>query len=404
MSTYSTNLRITLIGTGEEQGTWGNTTNTNLGTLLEQAITGYAAITVSDIGDTTLTTANGSSDQARNMVLNLTGTISAARNVICPGTPKVYIVKNATTGGFAVTFKVSGQTGVLIPNGAIYLIYVDGTDARQATGDVTSGGTGLSSYTTGDILYASGTSTIAKLADVATGNALISGGVGVAPSYGKIGLTTHVSGTLPATNGGTGLSTYAVGDIVYANTTSTLASLAGVATGNALISGGVGTAPSYGKIGLTTHVSGTLPVANGGTGVTTSTGSGANVLGTAPTISAAVLTGNSVAVTATAGTNTTQIATTAFVKTAIDNALPTALYDIGGFIIGRPKNSTNYAVNSTVSGSSLYATSVAGVYSSGDFSNQSGETLVNTGSWRCTSPAWGNGGSTGQAGLWVRYA
>jgi len=66
------------------------------------------------------------------------------------------------------------------------------------------GGTGQSSYTVGDILYASGTSTLSKLADVATGNALISGGVGVAPSWGRIGLTTHVSGILPIANGGTG--------------------------------------------------------------------------------------------------------------------------------------------------------------------------------------------------------
>ena len=71
--------------------------------------------------------------------------------------------------------------------------------------------------------------------------------------------------SLPAGSGGTGLTSYAVGDLVFANTTSTLAKLADVATGNALISGGVGAAPSYGKIGLTTHVSGTLPVANGGT-------------------------------------------------------------------------------------------------------------------------------------------
>ena len=76
---------------------------------------------------------------------------------------------------------------------------------------------------------------------------------------------------LPATEGGTGFSSYAVGDILYANTTTTLAKLADIATGNALISGGVNTAPSWGKIGLTTHVSGTLPVGSGGTGATSFT-------------------------------------------------------------------------------------------------------------------------------------
>lgn len=152
------------------------------------------------------------------------------------------------------------------------------------------GGTGLTSYTTGDIIYASGATTLAKLPDIATGNALITGGVGVAPSYGKIGLTTHISGTLPVANGGTNLTSYTTGDIIVASAAGTLARLNDVATGNALISGGVGATPLYGKIGLTTHVSGTLPVANGGTGVTTSTGSGAVVLGTGPTISTPTIT------------------------------------------------------------------------------------------------------------------
>jgi hypothetical protein len=143
-STYSPNLRLELIGTGEQQGSWGTTTNTNLGTLIEEAIGGYVAVTVTDGADTTLTTVNGSTDQSRNMTINLTGALTATRNVICPAIEKVYVVRNSTTGGFAVTFKVSGQTGVSIPNGATYLIYVDGTDARQASGGIASGGTGAS--------------------------------------------------------------------------------------------------------------------------------------------------------------------------------------------------------------------------------------------------------------------
>lgn len=103
-------------------------------------------------------------------------------------------------------------------------------------------------------------------------------------------LTTGVTGILPAANGGTGQSSYAVGDITYASGSTTLAKLADVATGNALLSGGVGTAPAYGKVGLTTHVSGTLPVANGGTGVTAaSTGSGGVVLSTSPTLVTPIL-------------------------------------------------------------------------------------------------------------------
>lgn len=81
--------------------------------------------------------------------------------------------------------------------------------------------------------------------------------------------TWTLAGTLVAANGGTGQSSYAVGDLLYADTTTSLAKLADVATGNALISGGVGVAPSWGKIDLATHVSGTLSIANGGTGQTT---------------------------------------------------------------------------------------------------------------------------------------
>ena len=100
--------------------------------------------------------------------------------------------------------------------------------------------------------------------------AIANGGTG-STSTTYCSLTSNVTGTLPATNGGTGQSSYAVGDLLFASTTTALSKLADVATGNALISGGVGVAPSYGKIGLTTHVSGTLPVANGGTGRTTNT-------------------------------------------------------------------------------------------------------------------------------------
>ena len=127
-------------------------------------------------------------------------------------------------------------------------------------------------------------------------------------------------GVIGATYGGTGQSVYAVGDIVYASTTTALSKLADVATGNALISGGVGVAPSYGKIGLTTHVSGTLPVANGGTNATTAsitsfnnitgyTASGATgttstnlVFSTAPTVTNPTLTGFIETVYAATGT------------------------------------------------------------------------------------------------------
>ena len=139
------------------------------------------------------------------------------------------------------------------------------------------GGTGLAAVAAGDMLYASAGNTLAALAKAAAGNVLLSGD---APSWGKVGLTTHVSGTLGVGNGGTGLAAYAVGDLLYASAANALSKLADVAVGNVLISGGVGVAPSWGKVGLTTHVDGVLPVANGGTGTATGsiTGTGALVL------------------------------------------------------------------------------------------------------------------------------
>lgn len=130
---------------------------------------------------------------------------------------------------------------------------------------------------------------------------------GRAVSAASLVLTTS---PLPATSGGTGQASYAVGDLLYANTTTTLAKLADVATGNALISGGISTAPSWGKIGLTTHISGVLPVANGGTNassasitafnnITGYTASGATgttstnlVFSTSPSITTPTLVGN----------------------------------------------------------------------------------------------------------------
>jgi len=96
--------------------------------------------------------------------------------------------------------------------------------------------------------------------------------------------TTTIAGGLTVSNGGTGLTSYAVGDIVYASGGTTLAKLAAVSTGSVLLSNGITTAPAYGKVDLTTHVSDILPVANGGTGSSSATGSGLGVLQTSPTL------------------------------------------------------------------------------------------------------------------------
>ena len=134
-STYSA-LKIELIGTGEQSGTWGTTTNTNLGTAIEQAIVGKADVTVSSTSVTlTLTDSNALQD-ARALYLNLSGTPGGAATLNVPAIEKNYIVKNGTDQ--VVTIKVSGQTGVTIPVGKTVLVYNDGTDVVTAVDHIPS--------------------------------------------------------------------------------------------------------------------------------------------------------------------------------------------------------------------------------------------------------------------------
>lgn len=154
---YSSRLRLYLMDTGTEAGTWGTQTNTNLGTLLEQSIAGFVSVSMTD-ANYTLTTANGASDEARNMGLNLTGTLTLTREVICPTVTKFYVVKNSTTGSQSITFKTSGGTGITVANGKTAWVFCDGVNVVSAadffgtaittpgatlTNDLTFSGTGL---------------------------------------------------------------------------------------------------------------------------------------------------------------------------------------------------------------------------------------------------------------------
>jgi hypothetical protein len=132
-STYSTNLALEFIGSGEQAGNWGATNNLTLGTLIEQAISGYTTQTITDGADTTLVMTNGGSAVARNMTIECTGALTAARNLVVPSNRKLYFIYNNTTGGFAVTVKVSGQPGVAVPAGAKIVLVCNGTDIVVAT-------------------------------------------------------------------------------------------------------------------------------------------------------------------------------------------------------------------------------------------------------------------------------
>ena len=129
-STYS-DLKFELIGTGDQSGTWGATTNTNIGTAVQQAIVGMATLVTADftsnLATLTLTNTNAAQN-ARALCLNITATLTAAGTIEVPAIQKPYIIINSSVGGFAVTVKVNGQTGVSVPNGKRTVLYNNATD------------------------------------------------------------------------------------------------------------------------------------------------------------------------------------------------------------------------------------------------------------------------------------
>ena len=283
-STYSTNLKIELIGTGEQSGTWGATTNTNLGSLIEEAIAGYVTQAVTDGADTVLTIPNGASSNGRNYVIELTGTLSAARTVEVPAVDKPYIFFNNTTGGFAVTVKVSGQTGVAIANGKKAIVYANSTDVIEvANAPVTEAGT----QTLTNKTLNSPTLVTPALGTPASG---------VMTSVTGLPLTTGVTGTLPVANGGTGATTLTANNVVLGNGTSAVQFVAPGSNGNVLTSNGstwtstTPAAPAAGNltgavtsVGLATSL-GSFTSANLSTALSDETGTGVAVFATSPTL------------------------------------------------------------------------------------------------------------------------
>jgi hypothetical protein len=144
-STYSTDLKLELMATGENAGTWGTKTNTNL-ELVQQAIAGYQAIDVAS-SDVTLAMSNASISNARNMVLNFTGTLSGNRTVNLPDSiEKFYILKDGTThSGNTLTFKTTSGTGFELDEGKIHAAYSDGTNVTEVALNTLGGTIGTAS-------------------------------------------------------------------------------------------------------------------------------------------------------------------------------------------------------------------------------------------------------------------
>jgi hypothetical protein len=129
-SSYSTDLKLELMVTGEQAGLWGDITNTNLN-ILQQSIAGYESVTLNATTGATLAFSNGALSNGKNAVLDLAGTLTSSVNVIIPDSiEKTYIVKNSTSGSFAVTFKTTSGTGATFEaaDKGIKVLYSDGTN------------------------------------------------------------------------------------------------------------------------------------------------------------------------------------------------------------------------------------------------------------------------------------
>ena len=370
-STYS-NLGIELIASGDQAGTWGTTTNTNLGTLIDQAIAGYQT-TACTGGTDTITIPNGATGVARNMFLELTGT--GGGSLVVPTNKKLYFIYNNTAG--AITVKVT--TGVSVPAGAKTVLVCNGTDIVVAVNylasltlgaalPVASGGTSLTTLTANNVLLGNGTSAPQFVAPTTSGNILTANGTtwvsstpatngtvtSVAVSGGSTGLTTSggpitstgtitLAGTLAVANGGTGATATTAYAVYTGNSAGTgFAAIANGTTGQVFTATTSG-APSWaapatngtvtsvavsgGSTGLTTSggpitstgtitLAGTLAVASGGSGVTTSTGTTNLVLSNSPVL----VTPNLGTPSALVGTNITGTATSFTASNVTTNA------------------------------------------------------------------------------------
>ena len=354
-TSYTSLLGFALPVTGELNGTWGDVVNSSITSLVESAIAGSATASVTS-GDWTLTTTgSGAANQARAAILIPTGSPGVSRNIIAPSSRKAYIVDNQSNA--AVVIKGAATAGVTIATNTAALVAWNGSDfvamavnLTSATGTlaVNNGGSRQTTYTDGQLLIGNSTgNTLAK--------ATLTAGTGVSITNGAGAIT------VAATNNGTVTSVGGTGTVNGISLSGTVTSSGNLTLGGAL-SG----------VNLTSQVTGTLPVANGGTGITSlgtgiatflgtpsstnlaaavtgETGTGALVFGTSPTVSGPIINdGYTEEVFAVTGTTPALSPTNASIQTwtLTGNSTPTAgTWAAGQSITLMIDDGTAYTIN-----------------------------------------------------------
>jgi hypothetical protein len=232
MATYANDLRLKEIATGDEDGTWGTSTNTNLSLIADAFSLGTKQLAAD--ADETFTMPDATADGTRSLYLKITSAVSLSvtRTVtLAPNTvSKVWIIENATTGGQSITIAQGSGGTVTIANGSKVMVVTDGAGAGAAATNANP------TTTAGTVTSVSGTGTVNGIS--LSGTVTSSGNLTLGGTLANVNLASQVTGTLPVANGGTGATTLTANNVILGNGTSAPLFVAPGTAGNVLTSNG----------------------------------------------------------------------------------------------------------------------------------------------------------------------